>query len=71
VQWSPDGSGFFAGDMRPGGARLLHVNGDATPQVLLTEAAEEVIEGIPSPDGKHLATYMTKTNENVWMVDNR
>jgi serine/threonine protein kinase len=71
LQWSADGSWFLSSDVRPEGGRLLHVRRDGTAQVLLSQPAEEWFDGTPSPDGKHLAAFTTKTNANVWMVDNR
>jgi eukaryotic-like serine/threonine-protein kinase len=71
LSWSADASGFFAGDIQPPDARLLHVQRNGVSQVLFTtRAAVEAIWGIPSRDGRHLATFKTQVNANVWMVEN-
>jgi serine/threonine protein kinase/Tol biopolymer transport system component len=69
LDWSADGTGFFSGDMQPAGARLLHVQLDGRSQVLWTQPARTELWGIPSPDGRHLATFKTQVSANVWMVE--
>jgi eukaryotic-like serine/threonine-protein kinase len=70
LDWSGDGTGFFSGDLQPSGARLLHVQLNGASQVLWTQPARTELWGIPSRDGRRLATFKTKVSANVWMVEN-
>jgi Tol biopolymer transport system component len=70
LDWSADGIGFFGGDMQSSGSRLLHIERSGASQVLWTQAERVYVWGIPSPDGRHLATYKTDVTANVWMVEN-
>jgi Tol biopolymer transport system component len=70
LDWSADGTAFFSGEVHPSGARLLHVQLNGASQVLWTQPARTELWGIPSPNGRHLATFKTKVSANVWMVEN-
>jgi Tol biopolymer transport system component len=70
LDWSADGTAFFSGEVHPSGARLLHVQLNGASQVLWTQPARTELWGIPSPNGRHLATFKTKVSANVWIVEN-
>ncbi len=73
LDWSADGTGFFSGDNQPDFTRLLHIDRSGSSQVLWTQPAVPagaLVWGIPSPDGRHLATFKTEESANVWMVEN-
>jgi hypothetical protein len=75
LDWSADGTGFLSADIQPAGARLLHVERSGASQVLWTEPGasqpgESDLWGIPSPDGRYLATMKDDQTANVWMVEN-
>ncbi|MFL6350245.1 MAG: protein kinase domain-containing protein [Bryobacteraceae bacterium] len=70
LDWSADGTGFFAGDLQPSGARLLHLQFNGGSQVLWTQPARTELWGIASPNGRYLATFKTKVSANVWMAEN-
>ncbi len=70
LDWAADGAGFFAAETQGDADRLLHVRRDGTSQVLLTQPAVYQIWGVPSPNGKYLATFKSEYTANVWMVEN-
>jgi Tol biopolymer transport system component len=70
LDWSADGTGFFCADVQPETTRLLHVQRNGTSHVLLTHAPGWAIWGVPSPDGRYLATFKGSCSSNVWMVEN-
>jgi Tol biopolymer transport system component len=66
LDWTADGSGFFAQDEDGHGGRLLHVDLNGASQVVLSGKAY----GIASPDGRHVALGRQTIVGNVWMVEN-
>jgi Tol biopolymer transport system component len=70
LDWSADGTGLFSGDSTPSGTRLLHLERNGASQVLWALPAGGIIWGIPSPDGRHVATFKTRLSANVRMVEN-
>ena len=71
LEWSADGTSFFAGeDTYSNGIRLLHIDSTGQSQPLYGYSARTDIWGIPSPDGRHLATFKAESSANVWMVEN-
>jgi hypothetical protein len=71
--WDAAGTGFFASGLQPTTAltRLLRIDNDGTVHVLLEQRVVGEVYAIPSPDGRHLATFKTTNNSNVWMVERR
>jgi eukaryotic-like serine/threonine-protein kinase len=71
LEWSADGTGFFSGDIHAETTRLLHIERNGVSQVVWTQPTTIfMMWGIPSPDGRYLATFKGITNSNVWMVEN-
>jgi Tol biopolymer transport system component len=70
LDWSADGVTFFGGDMRSGGAHLLHIHPNGRSEILWTPPTRDQIWGIPSPDGRYLATFGYEVNSNAWIVPN-
>lgn len=50
--------------------RAYEITSHSTLQVLWTEPGGYQIWGIPSPDGRYLASYKPTLSANVWMVEN-
>ena len=70
IQWSPDGAGFFCGDVSSdGSSRLLHVHRDGTSAVLWTNPGDTQMWAIPSPDGRYLGITIVAGSANVWVVE--
>lgn len=62
---------FVSGGWQPEIERLLHVQRDGASQVLWSQSAAGFgIWGIPSPDGRYIATFQGKASANVWMAEN-
>jgi len=61
---------MFVSTLEPGGAALLHVdlNGEARPN--WRQPQSTVTWGLPSPDGRHLAILGSRSEANVWLIDN-
>lgn len=70
LDWSSDGSGFFTSDLRGSETRLLHVQLNGASQILWTLPGSVDVWGIPSPDGRYLATYTGSSGGNAWMIQN-
>jgi len=70
IDWSPDGKGLYCGSQSPQGNTLLYVDLKGNARVMWqNKAGSSDIVGIPSPDGRYLATQGFATNSNVWMVE--
>jgi eukaryotic-like serine/threonine-protein kinase len=70
LNWSADGTGFFASDVTLVGTRLLHIERSGASQVLWTQPASWLMGGLQSPDGRRLAMFRTIRSSNVWTVEN-
>jgi eukaryotic-like serine/threonine-protein kinase len=70
LNWSTDRTGFFSANGTASGISLLHIEHNGASQILWAQPAGPQLWGIPSPDGRHLATFRTRTSINVWMVEN-
>jgi len=71
LNWDAAGSGFFTAEIQFSTdiSRLLHVGLDGTIHVLVV-VHHQVGPGIPSPDGRQIATFKSADISNVWMVEN-
>jgi Tol biopolymer transport system component len=71
LDWSVDGTGFFSGEVRQETTRLLYVERNGASHILWTQPTTMfTVWGIPSPDGRYLATLKGNASANVWMVEN-
>jgi hypothetical protein len=68
--WTPDGRGLIVTTYRDDAAVLLHVDLQGNAQELFKCDSAQICFGIPSPDGKHLGIYQSKSNANIWMLEN-
>ncbi|MBV8808457.1 MAG: PD40 domain-containing protein [Acidobacteriaceae bacterium] len=68
LDWSADSAGFFMSDMRSNESRLIHVQRSGASQILWSVPWPTDLYGIPSPDGRYLATPRATYSSNVWMV---
>jgi serine/threonine protein kinase/Tol biopolymer transport system component len=68
LNWAIDSQSMFVSSVEPGTATLLHVglNGDTE----LVWQQPNMIWGIPSPDGRHLAILGASSDANVWLISN-
>jgi eukaryotic-like serine/threonine-protein kinase len=69
-RWKPDGTALFVAGRAPAGHLLLQVNLDGQTRVLLESHAPDVIAGLPSPDGRHIALSGMANTSNMWMMEN-
>jgi eukaryotic-like serine/threonine-protein kinase len=70
LDWSPGGKGLYLGSVSPQSRTLLYVDLKGNARVLWQfKGAGGSIWGIPSPDGRYLATLGSIFNSNVWMLE--
>jgi serine/threonine protein kinase len=69
VTWAADGKALFVARHVLDGTELLHVDerGNTTR---LWKSLGPKCDGVPSPDGRHLAIYDWKRSSNMWMIEN-
>jgi len=70
VAWTPDGGGLIVTDYRDDGAVLLHVDLQGNARELFKCESARTCFGVPSPDGKHLGIYQSRTTGNIWILEN-
>ena len=72
MDWAADGKGLFVADGVLGGTgvevRYVDLQGNA--HVLWENHEGNVTEGLPSPDGRHLAIMGLTVDGNMWMLEN-
>jgi len=69
-RWTPDNQALFVAGHAPGGHVLWRVSLDGQTQAVIEAGALDVIAGLPSPDGRHLAMSAVHDNGNIWMIEN-
>jgi hypothetical protein len=70
LDWAPDGKGLYLGANSAQGRTLLYSDLKGNARVLWQyKGGGFGIWGIPSPDGRYLATVDNVVNRNVWMVE--
>jgi serine/threonine protein kinase/Tol biopolymer transport system component len=74
LEWSADGAAFFSGDIQQETTRLLHIKRNGASHVLWIQPTTIFTMwgtpwGIPSPNGRYLATFKVTESANVWMVE--
>jgi Tol biopolymer transport system component len=70
LEWSPDGRSIFCGSRSQQGATLLRVDLNGSAKAFWRYKGAGRVEGIPSPDGRHLAISALATHGNLWMIEN-
>jgi serine/threonine protein kinase len=71
LYWAPDQQGLYCGSLSPQVNTLLYVDLKGNARVLWQHKGSGGIGfwGIPSPDGRYLATQSRIANSNVWMLE--
>jgi serine/threonine protein kinase len=70
LDWAADGKGLFVPSLAPQGSTLLYLDLQGNARVLWEPRGWTGLEGIPSPDGRHLAMAGLADDRNVWMMEN-
>ena len=70
VDWAGDGKGLFVSSRGAGEAILLHVDLDGNSQILRRNRGHYSTQGVPSPDGRHIAMLDWPLDGNMWLVEN-
>jgi Tol biopolymer transport system component len=71
MNWAADGKGLFVTDRLPGGtAAVRYVDLQGNAHVLWENGGGNFTEGLPSPDGRHLAIMGLTVDGNMWMLEN-
>ena len=68
LNWDVDGTTFFGGDNQSDGAHLLHIYANGTSTLLWKAPTTDQVWGVPSPDGRYLATFGYEVTSNAWIV---
>jgi Tol biopolymer transport system component len=69
-RWAADGKGLFVGEEASGGSLLLYVDMNGNSHVLSENHAGNRAIGVPSPDGRQLATLGWSMDGNMWLMEN-
>jgi Tol biopolymer transport system component len=69
VFWSPDGTRLYVGANSAGGAALLAVDMAGRSDVLWEKKGLTHLWGIPSPDGRQLAIFLSAVESNAWLLE--
>jgi len=72
VVWAANGKGLFVVDRLLGGtaAVVRYVDLQGNAHVLWENHGGIFTEGLPSPDGRHLAIMGSTVDGNMWMLEN-
>ena len=70
VDWTGDGKGLFVSSRGAGEAILLHVDLDGNSQILRRNRGYYSTQGVPSPDGRHIAMLDYPIEGNMWLMEN-
>jgi len=70
LDWSPDGKGFFIGNLSGGSATLIYVDQAGNAYPLWHQKSTTGTWGVPSPDGRQLAILGQEFNANIWTMEN-
>lgn len=69
LDWTPDSRTMMIATTGPGGVTLLRVDLDGRAQPIWRQAQLDSTWGIPSPDGRHIATLGSRSDANAWMIE--
>ena len=70
LYWAADCRGWFTGSKSHTGVVLLHVDLQGEAHAVWGVSGDAAMEGLPSPDGRHLAVNAADQNTNVWLMEN-
>jgi hypothetical protein len=70
LAWTADGRAFFASVAQANGFELIRIDQEGKTHLLLQPGRHEVLDPIPSPDGRYLAFSQRTLENHVWMVEN-
>jgi hypothetical protein len=70
LSWSADQKGFFVSRKGQRGYELLYLDFQGNATSLRNCAGSGTCQGLPSPDGRHLAIIDRDQNNNMWMMEN-
>jgi serine/threonine protein kinase/Tol biopolymer transport system component len=68
--WTADGRALFVAGRIPDGHVLVRVDLDGHTRTLMKSHAPDLIAGLPSPDGRHVALSGWIETTNIWMMEN-
>jgi serine/threonine protein kinase len=70
LAWDSNGKGFFSSGFTQRSAVLLYIDLQGNARVLWEQRgrAGDMLRGLPSPDGRHLAIRSYDVNSNAWMI---
>ena len=70
LTWDSNGKGLFSSSFTQRSAVLLYIDLQGSARVLWEQRgrAGDMIRGIPSPDGRHLAIAAYAVDSNAWMI---
>ena len=68
--WSTDQKGFFLSRKGPRGDELLYLDLHGEATLLRKCVGSDTCQGLPSPDGRHLAIIDQNQSSNMWMMEN-
>jgi serine/threonine protein kinase len=70
VDWAGDGKGLYVSSRVAGEAILLHIDLDGNSQILRRNQGHYSTQGVPSPDGRHIAMLDSPSDGNMWLMEN-
>jgi eukaryotic-like serine/threonine-protein kinase len=70
LDWSPDGKGFFIGNLSGGSATLVFLDQAGNVHPLWHQRSTTGTWAVPSPDGRKLAILGQEFNANIWTLEN-
>jgi eukaryotic-like serine/threonine-protein kinase len=70
IEWAANGKGLFVPSLTLDGASLLYVRLRGEVHVIRENRGGNYSPGLPSPDGRHIATVGTEKKSNMWMMEN-
>jgi len=70
LTWDANGKGFFSSSVTQRSAVLLYIDLQGNARVLWEQRgrAGDMLRGLPSPDGRHLAIAAYAVNSNAWIM---
>jgi len=70
LTWSADQKGFFVSRKGQRGDELLYLDFQGNATSLRNCVGSDTCQGLPSPDGRHLAIIDRDQSNNMWMMEN-